>query len=542
MADDGGAGAALGCQGPNGQESLTNRGYSLFAPTSGSTRIVYVSASGGDDSNTGLSATTPKKTLAAGYSALRNGSPDWLMLKRGDTWTHESFPSISKSGPSTSAPMLIGSYGTSTVRPRILTGLADGLDIPYALPVNHIAVVGLRFEADLWHGDTGGPTGLNLSGRGADWLFEDCFIKGFQNNISTDDLAATNDSTARRTNLRVRRSILMNPLKSTPRTQSGNGNTNAYISFTDDLLFEDNYLINMKANDALTGGASNLSHNLYLPGSNGSGRVTLRGNVAYNGRSGLTSRTGGLVENNLIVRHGMALSFGSAESGHAWNDPGGNCGNGTLYSPGTARNNVILESRDHWWLENGTDPQKLGMGLIMEYLDAANVYGNIVANGTDGGYHYGAYQLSEGLKRLSFTQNIGYNWQQPTLASDDRVILVIGSVGMAGPIDAVGNDFFQPLRGRGIVGSSAATVKSANRCASAESSTSCSGWNDAGAGNTYPDPGRTVGRYNSDILGGPNDTESFMSGASLQSKFGWRIEYTAQAVNAYIRAGFGRVE
>ena len=53
------------------------------------TGIVYVSNSEGDDANNGFSPATSVKTLARGYSLMRDGYPDWLLLKRGDTWTNE---------------------------------------------------------------------------------------------------------------------------------------------------------------------------------------------------------------------------------------------------------------------------------------------------------------------------------------------------------------------------------------------------------------------------------------------------------------------
>ena len=40
---------------------------------SADTRTVYVSSSIGNDANTGLSSTAPKRTLAAGYALMRAG-------------------------------------------------------------------------------------------------------------------------------------------------------------------------------------------------------------------------------------------------------------------------------------------------------------------------------------------------------------------------------------------------------------------------------------------------------------------------------------
>src|SRR5690606_6289182 len=60
-------------------------GWAELAPTVDS-RSVYVSSSGGDDRNDGLSPESPKRTIRAGYGLLRDGPPDWLLLRSGDTW------------------------------------------------------------------------------------------------------------------------------------------------------------------------------------------------------------------------------------------------------------------------------------------------------------------------------------------------------------------------------------------------------------------------------------------------------------------------
>src|SRR5262245_41145774 len=98
---------------------LGSDGWTVFTASS-DTRVIYVSSSAGNDSNDGLSQSTPVKTLFKGVSLLRNGYPDWLRLKKGDSWTNESFSQYSaneygafcKSGRSPTEPMLISSYGT----------------------------------------------------------------------------------------------------------------------------------------------------------------------------------------------------------------------------------------------------------------------------------------------------------------------------------------------------------------------------------------------------------------------------------------------
>ena len=58
-------------------------GWTNLAPSSDS-RIIYVSSVLGADTNSGLSEASPKRTLAAAVSLLRDGYPDWLLLRRGD--------------------------------------------------------------------------------------------------------------------------------------------------------------------------------------------------------------------------------------------------------------------------------------------------------------------------------------------------------------------------------------------------------------------------------------------------------------------------
>lgn len=54
----------------------------------------------------------------------------------------------------------------------------------------------------------------------------------------------------------------------------------------------------------------------------------------------------------------------------------------------------------------------------------------------------------------------------------------------------------------------------------------------------FPDPGRSVASYSAS-LGRAETFEAFVEELRLQRKGNWRLAYTAEAVNAYFRAGFG---
>src|SRR6516165_6184363 len=98
---------------------LDANGWTVFTPST-NTRIMYVSSSTGSDSNSGLSASAPVQSVVKGLSLLRQGYPDWLLFKKGDSWTSRgpAYPDLALFGTLTSnvqgrsatEPMVIGSY------------------------------------------------------------------------------------------------------------------------------------------------------------------------------------------------------------------------------------------------------------------------------------------------------------------------------------------------------------------------------------------------------------------------------------------------
>src|SRR6185437_7098727 len=98
------------------------------------------------DSNSGLSAAAPVKTIAKGVSLLRSGWPDWLELKRGDVFT-DAFPDWTKSGQDAQDPMVITNYGdANAARPWLKTGTNRGFFSDTAF--HDVAMMGLKFSAN----------------------------------------------------------------------------------------------------------------------------------------------------------------------------------------------------------------------------------------------------------------------------------------------------------------------------------------------------------------------------------------------------------
>jgi len=123
--------------------NLDANGWTIINP-SADTRKVYVSNSAGNDNNNGLSESTPVKTLEKGKSLLRAGFPDWLLLKKGDTWTNEGFGWPSN-GRSAAEPSVISSYGTGA-RPLLKTNNTPKVLAAWGPSATlNLAVIGLEF-------------------------------------------------------------------------------------------------------------------------------------------------------------------------------------------------------------------------------------------------------------------------------------------------------------------------------------------------------------------------------------------------------------
>jgi hypothetical protein len=90
-------------------------GWTMLAPSI-DTMHVFVSSSAGSDQNSGLSEESPKATIQAAVSLLRQESPDWLHLKRGDRFAG-GLGDWFLSGRSPTEPMVVTTFGASAERP-----------------------------------------------------------------------------------------------------------------------------------------------------------------------------------------------------------------------------------------------------------------------------------------------------------------------------------------------------------------------------------------------------------------------------------------
>src|ERR1700704_6951306 len=434
-------------------------GWTVFTP-SADTHKVYVSNSIGSDANDGLSESTPVKTLAMGLSLIRDGSPDWLLLKAGDTWTGEALDSV-PSGRSAAEPMLISSWG-SGARPVVEPNPnVNGAGILSVGGPGHggdfLAVVGIEFYnyTDDPANPSFDPTNHHIVGAVflnpvTSVLIEDCKFSFFSDNIDVTPLNPTPDST-----VTIRRNVIVDSYSIDSHSQGILIDSVAYPVIQENVLDHNGWNVSVAGADPTP-----FNQAIYITAHNGPAIVT--GNIIANASAnGLQARSGGFVDDNLFVHNPVAGFVAS--------------------TPSSVTDNVILEG-----INNANIANSWGF-FVNGGASGSVVQNNIAAHSISVPPSF-AFDIESGDSGVTLTNNIVYSW------GSSRQILDNGSGDITTPnaIDLTG----------------------------------------------YPDPNRSVGSYNS-TLGGTATLEAFLSEARLQSKDNWHLQYTADAVNDYIRAGFG---
>ncbi|HED54004.1 MAG TPA: hypothetical protein ENJ00_07360 [Phycisphaerales bacterium] len=369
--------------GDPGTPPTDESGWTDLAPSPGS-RVIYVSNSRGNDSNDGLSEQTPVRSISRGISKLRDGHPDWLLLRRGDTFT-ETFGRFAFSGKSESEPMVISAYGEGP-RPKIISGASPAVNFAGSDMRQHLAFVSLEFRPGTGHPAAGFRI---VTGAVEDLLIEDCFIKDYKDNIVVQgELGDTIK------NVRIRRNLILD----------ARGNTHAqgiYASHTDGLLVEGN-IIDRNGWDYERGrdaSATIFAHNCYMQRT--AAGLVFKDNIVMRGGShGIQARHGGIIEDNIFFRNPMSIMFG-------------NEGNKATAVPveGTVKRNVILE---------GTDISSdliRGDAIILQNTASVEVTDNIISHNIN--EPSSAYGISiDGpttapVRNALIADNIISNWDLP---------------------------------------------------------------------------------------------------------------------------------
>jgi hypothetical protein len=374
-------------------------GWSILTPAADS-RLVYVSASGGNDStgqvylpgdsSIGVDPYHPAEAVLA-YASIdsalgqvREGCPDYILLKRGDTWERSSSFRL-KAGRSATERAVLTSYGEATERPMVKNG---GVNLSYA---SFSAVLGIHFYAS--HRDPNSPEFVGFggvdSGKGFELLsgyggtasggilIEDCFFEWFANNTVQDAIANGGVLPYLR-DVIIRRNVIAHNYATNSHSQ---GLFSSYASILlEDNVFDHNGWYQQGAGDNAQeqGKATMFNHNTYFS----SARETILRNNLFLRPSSIsnkfTSNTSSginqvkawdiLLHNNFYLEGEVVISLGG-------NDDQDN-------GPRFANIHVIDNVATHVGRTHPTG-RSLGWGLDISDWQGGVVSGNIFSNWGD---------------------------------------------------------------------------------------------------------------------------------------------------------------
>ena len=304
---------------------LDSSGWSIINPSSDS-RLIYVSAAGNDSTAQTYSVaqvgTNPRSpsisvnaysTLAAAYAQMRAGYPDWIIFRRGDTFTDSfTFGGNSKGGRNATERWVFTHYGTNGNRPLLTAANWDFYGVSA-----HIALVGL--DVHYRRRDPTSSFWVNFSAEfkvifsaainssAGNILLEDCVFRNGQENLVIQGI----NSGTRLPNVDVRRCAVWDANDGTASTAHADRSQGIYSAWVQNLVIEECFFDrngwNQNADGSLAGnGRSIYSHNIYLQ--NGSRNTTVRDNlVSRAAAGGLQARAGNYVENNLFILNPVGL-------------------------------------------------------------------------------------------------------------------------------------------------------------------------------------------------------------------------------------------
>ena len=487
-------------------------GWTNFEP-SVDTRVVYVSSSTGDDSYDGLTPSTAKRTLASGWSLMRDTYPDWLLLKKGDTWYSEAIAEVpfGYSGRSESERTIVASYGQGE-RPRLVNGFFRGDRI------NNIAFVDIKF--DVYDPNTWAPNTMTL-GNGANYLIEGCYFARGGINIQN-----------KVTNVKIRNSMLVDSISFLDGGVKVGG-MGAFLHDITGLLMENNVVDYNGWRDPDIP-RSVFTHNIYSQYTNRD--VTSRNNIFARGSGeNEMQRSGGDMINNLYLRGPFGLSYSDDKN---------------LDPSGLIKDNVVLDGDDLWPTNGGR-----GFGIELKYVNDVEVSGNIIAHNVRGSWGFGI-SFGGDASNINLHDNIVYDW----VGKDDGGW---ATVGISAAAAFSGNNYFtnnqinlakgwliDSWAGNPITYSGNTYYRggAVNDHFQRSSPMGDSEW-PAFSGETnaqfkqlnYLDPNRDISTYMAS-LGMTPTLEAFLAEARKNTKDNWDVRFTSNAVNDYIREGFQVVE
>lgn len=569
-----------------------SNGWSILEPSSDS-RIAYVSNSGNDgtgecyssnDSNIGAdyqNPTGPINTFATPSAALsacgRNNYPDFILFNRGDSW-NGSVRVLN--GRSATERFVLSWYGNkSEPRPLFRTGNGGGVGL-----TSNSAIVGLHFYANerdpnnaqfLGFGSVSSPKGFDANnGDLQGVLLEDCWFDYYEEN-SIQGWGPTNYAS----DLILRRNIISNNYGTSSHSQ-GLFTADVEILLEGNIFYHNGWYCQGESGECGAAEATIFNHNIYFAHPR---NTIIRKNVSISPSSihfKFTSHTRDnstptnyitswnvLIDNNLLIDGELGLSIGGNDKkpedrNYRWRD---------YY----VTNNVITQIG-----ESRPTGRNIGWGIGADDWKSGSIQGNVLTSwGSSSvssvyGINYGGgtgdvaikdnilYNINGGSSGGNLLQLSSNITSVDQLAASARTNII--DTGDPEPISVVPtnleiarNHFIQSNNNNASVGLISGSISSSYSSFNANTyyatspssswfsaATSVFNWidsqiepNASTAIPDYVDPDRTVNSYMSS-LGRTASITAYTEEVLRQSQTNWRSQFTAEAVNDYIRSGF----
>jgi hypothetical protein len=487
---------------------------------------IYVSSSG-SNSNPGTIG-SPVQTISYGYSLLRDGHPDQLLLKRGDTFTENI--TWTKSSGSTSSYMVLGAYG-SGVRPKLRPA-----DDDICISGGNAGTIRTGFaivDLDIAPGVT--PTqysygGLNFFEYWKHLLIEGCKISGFPANIVIQSFVDGN----RIDDVKIRRNVICDSECNSAAHSQG-----LFMGGIDNWVVEENVFDNNAAAKQ-----DIFSHNVYIHESNGPGEFIR--NISSRACShGVQQRPGGNMENNLFLQNPINAYQGKADESYG----------GTPAATNYFQYNVALDSRDI----NAAENVKRGQAFQMGEADNLICRYNVAAHQETGTENVLAYDFAS-VNNGTISSNVSYDWHAPNNEGWATSFEWDNTDGV-GTITVTDNQLYNPnngmcVRHEGDAYNNTRFSYSNNRYWSTNPATGYQQFSISvgvggdfafwqshatDAGSTFSNPGSfdvKIATYLASI-GVTGTLTTFVTSARTLEKTNWDSSYLAETVNDWVRDAFG---
>ncbi|MBN2530311.1 MAG: hypothetical protein JXR76_28235 [Deltaproteobacteria bacterium] len=525
----------LGCVDANDDEVSgtreQERGFTTFDVGAESV-VIYVSSSQGSDSQDGVTPETPVKTLSHAASLLTDGANDFMLLRREDTWRGESLGRF-LSGKDAAHPMVVASYGGETALPRV--ELDTNFIDHNGKAQSFVSLVGLELvtypmipDDPEFDGQTGG--GLRYVGAGSDLLIEGCRL------THCELVVQSYGDGQHYENVEVRRNVIeLNYHVDTCGQNNEFRPSGMYSSHVNGLLIEENLFDHNGWNEDVASACGTMyNHNMYL---NANG-LTVRNNVIARAssmgikmRSDTTGDADDMVfENNFFVHGEIGLGIG------------GNTDEPHRFSNVVIHGNVFSQIG-----ESMPTDREFAWMLDVSDVKAALIDGNYFLHQPWYNNAYGILLGGGSTSEITVSNNLFYDLKSRSLQLKPQ--------SGWGDIAVNGNIFVDEAHGSCLVdhtGDFSKVTYSNNKYYSSESQDwfcgdgtgNLSDWEMAsgeiGASQwtgPFADPQRTISTY-AQSLGLQPSLEAYLAVARDQSRLSWNGKLTAEAINAYIKAGF----